>query len=221
MFELVMTAAEAVLLIAFTLQNYERMKKFHQALWRTVMLAPLLLMIARATHQNPGTFLALGLLFLLIVLASDILLIYYFIPGLGLFLLSHITNGVNFTLARPVFEAPELWFGSFAFAGALALFLAIFDAKPRGRMRVVLLAYTIVLTYSLWRAMMLATGTGGTGNFLIYGGALLFFICDLQVAYNNFISELTPRDHNVNNFIYYPGLTLLILGMIRAGAPAY
>lgn len=130
---------------------------------------------------------------LLLCLAGDVFLIFFFstklfLAGLVSFLAGHILyTAAFFTLAGP---GTANWI-------AIALFLAVsggvfFWLKPHlGKMLVPVLAYVVIITVMVIGAASLA-GTETVrlgGRALAFAGALLFYVSDIFVARQRFLTQ--------------------------------
>ena len=162
----------------------------------------------------------LGLLFSLI---GDVVLFFpqdsMFLAGLTVFLLTHIFYliGLRQQLLTPT--AWSLVLLSVILLNAVRLLRRIaFAMRARGMGRMV---YPVII-YGLVVSLMLATAMSTLSNpawkagaaFLITVGASLFWISDLMLAWNKFVSPLKWGELPVI-MTYQLGQTLLIAGVIQ------
>jgi uncharacterized membrane protein YhhN len=150
---------------------------------------------------------------LVLSLAGDVLLIpkghkLVFLVGLAAFLSAHAAYCVAFVL-----------FGTnAAFAAVAAVLFAVLGAPlsrwlmphVRGAMRTPVIAYMMTITAMVTLA---ASAVGAGASPLLFVGAVLFYLSDILVARERFVSP-----HRINGLVglpqYYAGQLLLIAGLM-------
>jgi uncharacterized membrane protein YhhN len=168
-----------------------------------------------------GDLLWFGLAILL-SLAGDMLLMIpgdrMFVPGLVMFLLAHIgyLAGFQEQLLNPTGWSFILLF--FVFLNGIRLLRRIVGAMRGGgqdRLVTPVIMYGLVISLMLYAAMSTmfnpAWGTGAA--FLVSAGAFLFWISDLILAWNKFVSPFT-NSRLYNMLAYHLGQIGLIAGVI-------
>lgn len=195
--------------------------------WRTVeyaakpavMIALFLWLLTSAGLGGAPLWFGLGILF---SLAGDVLLMIsldrLFLPGLGAFLLAHTAYVIGFNTPLPEIS---VWGIGLAFviglggARVIRRILASAAAKGQGRLRMPIAAYGIVISLMLLSAMLkqfdVAWEAGAA--LLVGAGAFLFYISDIILAWNQFI---TPIRHGriYNIAAYHLGQIALIAGVV-------
>lgn len=158
--------------------------------WETLALvskpAPVLCLLAflLPVHHRDGALIAGGLLLSaigdLLLEASPAL----FLPGLAAFLLAHVAYIAAFVgrTSQPELRrlVPVLLFSGLAFQML---------APHLGAMRGPVIAYVVVISVMLWRAGAQLGGRGAAGlsGWLATGGAWMFALSDLMVAWQRFV----------------------------------
>ena len=154
-----------------------------------------------ALKDMPEAF-GLGIIIgLALSLGGDILLIYEerektFIAGLVLFLLAHISYSFAFFAS----SAFSLW--DIATAAVLLVISIWFyrKAKPGlGDMKLAVIVYMIVICFMVNRAFALffTSSLGPVQAAIIAGGAVLFLVSDIVLAYNKFVAKLSWRPQSL------------------------
>lgn len=159
---------------------------------------------------------------ILLSMAGDVLLIIpgdrMFVPGLVLFLLAHISYLAGFQeqLLHPTGWSFILLF--FIFLNGIRLLRRIVGAMRTGghdRLVTPVIVYGLVISLMLYAAMSTifdpAWKTGAA--FLVSAGAFLFWISDLMLAWNKFVSPF-QNTRVFNMLAYHLGQIGLIAGVI-------
>ena len=155
-------------------------------------------------------------------LAGDVLLVLslerFFIFGLSAFLLAHIAYVIGFNIPLP--EA-SLWGIAFAVIvglGGARIIRRILDAisaKAQPRLRMPVALYSLVISIMLLSAMLklMDISWSASSAVLVSLGALLFYISDIILAWNKFVSPVqNGRIYNIA--AYHLGQIMLIAGVV-------
>jgi len=149
---------------------------------------------------------------LVLSLGGDVALMFkggrWFLIGLVLFLLAHVTYAVGFTLPNG-FHPADLVTGAVLLAIAAAIYLYL---KPGlGKMRVPVIIYILVISFMVNRALSAFFGTAFTTTqaWLMSVGAVLFWLSDLLLAVNRF--RWPFRAEPLGLYAYYGGQLLIAL----------
>jgi uncharacterized membrane protein YhhN len=161
----------------------------------------------------------LGLVF---SLAGDILLMLsldrFFIFGLVAFLLAHVAYVIGFNIPLPEFSVWGIVFAMIVGLGGARIIRRILEslsAKGQGRMRLPIVVYSVVISIMLLSAMMKMTDLAWNASAaaLVSAGAFLFYISDIILAWNKFVSPIqNGRIYNIA--AYHLGQIALIAGVI-------
>ena len=131
----------------------------------------------------------------------------FFMAGLVLFLLGHVSYGVTFTLLAG-FTMWDLLSG----AVLLVLFFILFFTfrSGSGSMLGPVIAYMIIISFMMNRAVSTAFSDAFTFRQVvcIISGSALFYISDVILAWNRFYKPF--KYHRVSLFFYYAGQSLII-----------
>lgn len=133
---------------------------------------------------NPvATWLVVGLA---LCAVGDVLLIWdhTFDLGLASFLLGHVAYVAAFNAATPVTQWLPWTLLPIALGGLGAL---VWLWPHLGRRRISVGAYVLVITVMVWGS--LAVTAAGTLDWKIAAGAILFYLSDLTVARNRFVTS--------------------------------
>lgn len=158
---------------------------------------------------------------ILLSLAGDVLLMWIeraFLFGLAAFLLAQVAYVIGFNSpASPI----SLWGLILALiiglggARVVRRILSSITDKGQTRMRLPVTVYGIVISLMLLSAMLKLTdpGWGAGASLLAALGAFLFFISDILLAWNKFV---TPIHHGrmINIGLYHLGQIALIAGVV-------
>ena len=159
---------------------------------------------------------------LLLSLAGDVLLMIsldrLFLAGLVAFLFAHVAYVIGFN--TPV---PEMSVWGIALAVIIGIggarvirrILAPLESKGQGHMRTPILVYSIVISLMILSAMLKLTDVKWEAGaaLLVSLGAILFYISDIILAWNKFVSPLQHgRIYNIA--AYHLGQIALIAGVI-------
>lgn len=158
---------------------------------------------------------------ILLSLAGDVLLLIsldrLFLHGLVVFLLAHILYIIGFNLPLPAISAWSVilavligWGG----AKVIRRILVSVIEKGKGRMRLPIMIYSVVISLMLLSAMVklndLRWNAGAA--LLVSAGAFLFYLSDIVLAWHKFV---TPFQHGriYNIALYHSGQIMLIMGV--------
>ncbi len=208
---IIFTLIEIIVLFIFSYFHYKGgLEKIGFIIFRHLLIAPLLGIIILGLLYRKNLFNTLMLISFIIILIADTVLPINFIAGLGIFLICHIINGINFTKTLSKWDLRYLIVGFLIYAGVILIYILLFNPHLGSLMRVITIVYMLVISYATFRAVLFI------GNFPLWGalsvglGATLFLICDIEVAYWAFVDN--PRWLGVlNDFTYYSGLWLLAM----------
>ena len=159
---------------------------------------------------------------LLLSLAGDVLLLIspdrLFLPGLVAFLLAHIAYVIGFNIPVPEMSVWGIALAVFIGLGGARVvrrIIAALAAQGQGRMRMPILVYSIVISLMILSAMLKLTDVKWEAGaaLLVSLGAILFYISDIILAWNKFVSPLQHgRIYNIA--AYHLGQIALIAGVI-------
>ena len=149
---------------------------------------------------------------MLFSLGGDISLIFqnqkkFFLFGLVLFLLGHISYGITFSLLSD-FILYDL-FTALLLAVLFAVLLFLFKSGAQG-IPASVIAYMLIISFMMNRAF----STRFSDSFslrqsgCIIAGSALFYISDVLLAWNRFYKPF--RYHRISLFFYYSGQFLII-----------
>ena len=169
--------------------------------------------------QGPTFWFGIGIL---LSLTGDVLLMIsldrMFIFGLGAFLLAHVSYIVGFQNQFLAASAGSLLVVVILGASGIRLIRRIVGAiraKGQNRLVVPVIVYSSVITIMLFGAMTTifdpAWSTGAA--FLVSVGASLFYISDVILAWNKFVSPI-QNGRILNIALYHLGQIGLIAGII-------
>jgi uncharacterized membrane protein YhhN len=159
----------------------------------------------------------IGILF---SLAGDIFLLWldrFFIFGLVAFLLGHIAYVIGFNSPASPFS---LWSLLLAFMIGLSgvrvmrRILSAISQKGPARLRLPVAVYGVVISLMLLSAMLKLTDTGwnATASLLAALGAFLFYLSDIVLAWNKFVSPIN-NGRIINMVLYHLGQIALVAGV--------
>jgi alkenylglycerophosphocholine/alkenylglycerophosphoethanolamine hydrolase len=168
--------------------------------------------------QGATLWFGLGVLF---SLAGDTFLLWIdrmFIFGLVAFLLAHIFYILGFKDELATFTAWSMLLAVILGLSTIRVMRRIITsirAKGQTRLVIPVLVYSIVITIMLFGAMLTITDvTWGAGaSLLVAAGAFFFFISDIILAWNKFVSPIR-NGRMLNIGFYHLGQILLISGVI-------
>jgi Predicted membrane protein len=159
---------------------------------------------------------------ILLSLVGDVLLMIsldrMFLAGLVAFLLVHVTYVIGFNIPLPVFSAWGIVFAVMVSLGGARIIRRILDAlafKGQAAMRTPIIVYSLVISLMLLSAMMKLSDVTWDANaaVLVSVGAFLFYISDIILAWNKFVSPIQHgRIYNIA--AYHLGQIALIAGVI-------
>ena len=159
---------------------------------------------------------------ILLSLVGDVLLMIsldkLFLVGLEAFLFAHIAYIIGFNTPLPEISAWGIFLSVMVGLGGARVIRRILTplaAKGQGHMRMPIIVYSIVVSLMLLSAMMkLMDITWGAGaSVLVSAGAFLFYISDIILAWNKFVSPIQHgRIYNIA--AYHLGQIALIAGVI-------
>ena len=155
-------------------------------------------------------------------LAGDILLMLsldrFFIFGLIAFLLAHAAYVVGFNIPLPGLSLWGIVFAVMVSLGGARIIRRILEAlaaKGQARMRMPIILYSTVISIMLLSAMMkiMDITWGSNAALLVSGGAFMFYISDIILAWNKFVAPIQHgRIYNIA--AYHIGQIMLIAGVI-------
>ncbi|MBM3182007.1 MAG: lysoplasmalogenase [Chloroflexi bacterium] len=159
---------------------------------------------------------------LLLSLAGDVLLMIsldrFFLAGLVAFLFAHVAYVIGFNTPVPEMSVWGIALAIFIGLGGARVVRRIIDAlaaQGQGRMRGPILVYSIIISLMILSAMLKLTDVKWEAGaaLLVSLGAILFYISDIILAWNKFVSPLQHgRIYNIA--AYHLGQIALIAGVI-------
>jgi hypothetical protein len=89
------------------------------------------------------------------------------------------------------------------------IYLSLFYGKLSGFLKFGFMLYLLVMSAEIFLAV-----SSGKFEMLPYivAGSILFYICDVQVAYTNFYGTF-PYSQQLNHLLYYGGLYLIAISV--------
>ncbi len=187
---------------------------------KPAVMISLFLWLFTSTGLN-GALLWFGL-GIILSLAGDILLMLsldrFFLFGLVAFLLAHLAYVIGFNIPLPEFSLWGIVFAVMVSLGGARVIRRIVDALPsrgQARMRMPIIVYSTVISIMLLSAMMKLMDLTWNANaaLLVSGGAFLFYISDIILAWNKFVAPIQyGRIYNIA--AYHLGQIMLIAGVI-------
>ena len=187
---------------------------------KPAVMVSLFLWLFTSTGLN-GALLWFGL-GIILSLAGDVLLMLsldrFFLFGLVAFLLAHLAYVIGFNIPLPEFSLWGIVFAVMVSLGGARVIRRIVDALPskgQARMRMPIIVYSTVISIMLLSAMMKLMDLTWNANaaLLVSGGAFLFYISDIILAWNKFVAPIQyGRIYNIA--AYHLGQIMLIAGVI-------
>lgn len=184
-----------------------------------VMLVLFLWLFTSAGLEGALLWFGLGIL---LSLAGDVLLMIsldrLFLAGLVAFLMAHAAYIIGFNIPVPQMS---VWGIALAViigiggARVIRRILAPLESKGRGRMRMPIAVYGVVISIMLLSAMLKLTDVAWDAGaaLLVSLGAFLFYISDVILAWNKFVAPI-PNGRIYNIAAYHLGQIALIAGVI-------
>ncbi len=159
---------------------------------------------------------------LILSLMGDVLLMLsldrFFLFGLVAFLLAHVAYVIGFNIPLPALSLWGIVFAVMVSLGGARIIRRILDAlasKGQTRMRTPIIVYSTIISIMLLSAMIKLMDISWDANaaLLVSGGAFLFYISDIILAWNKFVSPIQyGRIYNIG--AYHLGQIMLIAGVI-------
>ena len=187
---------------------------------KPAVMISLFLWLFTSTGLN-GALLWFGL-GIILSLAGDVLLMLsldrFFLFGLVAFLLAHLAYVIGFNIPLPEFSLWGIVFAVMVSLGGARVIRRIVDALPsrgQARMRMPIIVYSTVISIMLLSAMIKLMDLTWDANaaLLVSGGAFLFYISDIILAWNKFVAPIQyGRIYNIA--AYHLGQIMLIAGVI-------
>lgn len=183
-------------------------------LWKPISTLMVIAVAALSLLQPAADPIYTGwlLLALFLSLVGDMALMFTsqraFLIGLVGFLLAHVVYGLLFT-ALSGWQSGD-WISGVVMATAGIAFYRLLWPHL-GRMRLPVALYTLIICFMINRAFSTLLGDYFTSSqaWLIFGGALLFFVSDMILALNRF--GFPFRYNRISLAIYYSGQLLLAM----------
>jgi uncharacterized membrane protein YhhN len=174
-----------------------------------VMLALLIFVVASGGLAGAMIWFALGLVF---SMAGDIFLMLpkeKFVAGLVAFLLAHIAYLAGFNSPPSPLGLPALVTAAVIMVTSILLYRRIaagLEASRQTKLRLPVLAYTMVISLMLFSALLTLTNPAWrvTAALLVSAGALMFFLSDAVLAWNKFVTPI-PHGRLINLSLYHLG----------------
>lgn len=155
-------------------------------------------------------------------LAGDVLLMIslerLFLAGLSAFLLAHLAYLVGFNIPLPQVSAWGFFLAVVVGLGGVRVMRRILvplEQKGQARLRIPIVVYSVVISLTLLSAMMKLDDPAWSAGaaLLVSGGAFLFYLSDIILAWNKFVSPIAyGRIYNIA--AYHLGQIALIAGAI-------
>ncbi|HUH98562.1 MAG TPA: lysoplasmalogenase [Anaerolineales bacterium] len=211
---LILVLGSALLDWMATAKQWVRVEMFAKP---AVMIFLFAWLYAGTRIQGALLWFGLGLLFSLI---GDLLLLSpdrLFLPGLIAFLLAQVAYIIGFSSQAAPANAWDLVFGFTILLSAIRILQRLIPAlRSRGLNRLVLPVgiYALIISTMLFFAVRTLAAPAWQTNATVLAsvGALLFYISDLILAWNRFVSPI-PNGRLLNICAYHLGQTALIIGV--------
>ncbi len=149
-----------------------------------------------------------GLIFGMI---ADVVLSFNFITGAAIFALGHVLYFVAFTMLHK-FETKDLIavFSILAFS-VIIILLPIYDFGSK-LMFFVIIAYAVIISLMLSKALMNAINTKKTMEIILFIGSLLFYVSDFMLLLSIFSGEKNFSSL-VCCYTYWPGQIIIAFSL--------
>ncbi|MBI5839174.1 MAG: lysoplasmalogenase [Chloroflexi bacterium] len=183
-----------------------------------VMICLFIWLLLETGLQGAALWFGLGVLF---SLAGDTFLLWLdrmFIFGLISFLFAHIFYIIGF---KDELAAVSMW--SLLLAVILGVsavrvmrrIITSIRAKGQTRMAVPVIVYAAAISVMLYAAMLTLFDVtwNASASLLVAAGAFFFFVSDIVLAWNKFVSPIT-KGRMLNIGLYHLGQILLVSGVI-------
>ncbi len=202
-----------------SLALFKGLKKLEWVAKPGVMLCLFVWLYLNTGLQGLTLWFGIGILF---SLAGDVLLMIsldrMFIFGLVAFLLAHVFYLVGFQNELMEVNAWSVLLSVILAVGAVRVMRRIVSAiraKGQNRLVVPVIVYSTVITVMLYAAMTTISNPAWStaSTFLVSVGAFLFYISDLILAWNKFVSPI-KNGRMLNIGLYHLGQIGLIAGII-------
>lgn len=206
-------------LLLTTLLVATKRELFIISLMAKTLLSTIFVLVAFTTPHLNLTYSWAIIIALAFCLAGDICLVFTsrkaFLAGLVVFLTGHLVYFAIFTYMA----AFNIWtIVAMAISGLLSIIVYTWLKPHLGSMRVPVIAYVVVIT-----AMVIAAGSvagdarfSNMGRWLVGGGAILFYLSDLFVARQQFVSK-SYTNRAIGLPLYYVGQFLLAFSVGKIG----
>jgi len=202
-----------------SLALWKKLDKLEYMAKPAVMICLFMWLYLSTGMQGLMLWFGIGILF---SLAGDVLLMIsldrMFVFGLIAFLLAHIAYLVGFQNELMEITAwSVMLIVLLAINGVRLIRRIVSSIKAKGQMRLVypVILYAVVITVMLYAAMTTISNPDWTTRaaFLVSAGAFLFYISDLILAWNKFLSPI-KNGRILNIAAYHLGQIGLIAGVI-------
>ncbi|HEY9152036.1 MAG TPA: lysoplasmalogenase [Anaerolineales bacterium] len=211
---LVMVFGSAILDWIATFKEWGKVEIFAKP---AVMIFLFAWLYAGTKLQGALLWFGLGILFSLI---GDILLLspdHFFLPGLIAFLLAHVAYIIGFSINAAPANAWDIVFAFIILLSAVQILRRLIPAlRSKGMNSLILPVEIYALTIStmlFFAARTLATPAWQTNaTVLVSVGAFLFYISDLILAWNRFVTPI-QNGRLLNIIAYHLGQIALIVGV--------
>lgn len=168
--------------------------------------------------QGAALWFGLGML---LSLVGDVLLLWLdrmFLYGLVAFLLAHVAYLVGFNSPTSPVSLWGLLLAVIVGLGGARVIRRILSSileKGQARMRIPVAIYGAVISLMLLSAMLKLTDPdwGAGASLLVALGAFLFFLSDIVLAWNKFVSPI-QNGRMLNIGMYHIGQILLVAGVV-------
>jgi alkenylglycerophosphocholine hydrolase len=195
---------------------YNRWKRLEYVTKPGTMLALLAWLWAVSGFQGQLFWFALGII---LSLAGDVFLMLpaqSLLAGILAFLLAHLAYIIGFNPAWPPLNAASLIVAALVGITALRVYRRIaagLTASGTNQLRIPVLAYTVTISLMLFSALLALVKPEWQAGpaLLVSGGALLFFVSDTLLAWNEFIERL-PNGSVFVMLTYHLGQVGVIVG---------
>lgn len=183
-----------------------------------VMIMLFIYLLASVGLTGAPLWFGLGILF---SLAGDVFLLWldrFFLFGLVSFLIGHIAYVIGFNSPTSTLSLWGLLLAVIIGMGGARIIRRILSGlveKGQARMRIPIAAYGAVISLMLLSAMLKLTDPawGAGASLLVALGAFLFFLSDIVLAWNKFVTPI-QNGRMLNIGMYHIGQILLAAGVV-------
>ncbi len=180
-----------------------------------ILIAILVTLVSYWNAKADKWFVTLVLAGLVFAVAGDSIILFPgeipFLIAMILFLATHISYVISFMLMTRLSLADAVP-GVIVLVPSVFLIIPLVPNLAGKTMFVPVLVYTLALSLMVWRAIATfrSERLSRTQAMLIVAGAVFFYVSDIILAYDKFVSPVSLY-HLINPLFYFPGQLLIAL----------